>query len=142
MYSTLTGTRLLRLNRGGVYIRKPHAAGPGRNSETGPGPPQGKPASNRTQAGPSGWHLYESTTAEPPRWLVKGILPESGVAIIPGQWGSYKTTPALDLALSVMTGRPFAGRYRIKRAGAGVYFALEGAGTRQSRLAGSGKHDD
>ena len=74
--------------------------------------------------------------------MVKGILPESGVAIIPGQWGSYKTTTALDLALSVMTGRPFAGRYRIKRAGAAIYFALEGAGTLQSRLAAIAKQYD
>jgi len=129
-------------NRGGFYIRKAQAAAASRNFETAPGPAQGKPASNRTQAGPSGWHLYDSTMAEPPRWLVKGILPESGVAIIPGQWGSYKTTTALDLALSVMTGRPFAGRYRIKRAGAVVYFALEGAGTLQSRLAAIAKQYD
>ena len=39
------------------------------------------------------------------------------------------------MALAVMTNRPFAGQYRIKRAGAVIYFALEGAGTLQSRLA-------
>jgi AAA domain len=39
------------------------------------------------------------------------------------------------MALAVMSNRPFAGQYRIKRAGAVIYFALEGAGTLQSRLA-------
>ena len=84
---------------------------------------------------PAGWSLYDSAKVEPPRWLIKSLLPETGVAIIPGQWGSYKTTTALDMALAVMTNRPFAGQYRIKRAGAVIYFALEGAGTLQSRLA-------
>jgi AAA domain len=84
---------------------------------------------------PAGWSLYDSARVEPPRWLIKGLLPETGMAIIPGQWGSYKTTTALDMALAVMTNRPFAGQYRIKRAGAVIYFALEGAGTLQSRLA-------
>jgi AAA domain len=96
-----------------------------------------KPADNAdaSSSGPAGWHLYDSTKAEPPNWLIKGLLPETGLGIIPGQWGSYKTTTALDMALAVMTGRPFAGQYRIKRAGAVIYFAVEGAGTLQSRLA-------
>jgi AAA domain len=84
---------------------------------------------------PAGWHLYDSTKPEPPRWLIKGLLPETGLGIIPGQWGSYKTTTALEMALAVMTNQPFAGHYRIKRAGAVIYFAAEGAGTLQSRLA-------
>ena len=57
-----------------------------------------------------------------------------------GQWGSFKTTAALDLSVSVMTGQPFAGQYRIKRKGAVLYFATEGAGTLQSRLAAIARH--
>jgi len=89
----------------------------------------------KTDGRPTGWSLYDHTAVEPPRWLIKGILPEQCVAIIPGQWGSYKTTTALEMALSVMTGRAFAGQYRIKRPGAVIYFAVEGAGTLHSRLA-------
>ena len=97
----------------------------------------GKPAADAQASSdtPAGWSLYDNARVEPPRWLIKGLLPETGMAIIPGQWGSYKTTTALDMALAVMTNRPFAGQYRIKRAGAVIYFALEGAGTLQSRLA-------
>jgi hypothetical protein len=82
----------------------------------------------------SAWHYYDTTKPTPPRWLVKGILPEVGVGILSGQWGSYKTTVALDLSVSAMTGLPFAGQYRVKRKGAVLYFAVEGSGTLQTRL--------
>jgi hypothetical protein len=61
-------------------------------------------------------------------------LPATGTALISGQWGSYKSTVALDLALSVMTGTPFAGRFKVKRQGGVVYLAIEGAGGLQSRI--------
>ena len=114
-------------NRSGFYFR----AWKTKTGEGTTAPAADAPASDT----PAGWSLYDSARVEPPRWLIKGLLPETGMAIIPGQWGSYKTTTALDMALAVMTNRPFAGQYRIKRAGAVIYFALEGAGTLQSRLA-------
>ena len=54
--------------------------------------------------------------------------------MISGQWGTYKTTVALDIAASVMTGAPFARRYAVKRPGGVAYFALEGVGGLASRL--------
>jgi hypothetical protein len=72
--------------------------------------------------------------------LIKSILPESGAALIAGQWGTFKTTVALDLTLSVMTGLLFAGRYRIKRRGAVLYIALEGVGMLAARLAAIAAH--
>ena len=80
------------------------------------------------------WHYDEGVRADPPRWLVKGILPETGSGILSGQWGTYKTTVALDLCVSVMSAIPFAGRYRIKRPGAALYLAVEGAGMLLHRL--------
>jgi AAA domain len=94
----------------------------------------------KSQAAPSkGWNYFDTTTPIPPRWLVKAILPQTGIGILSGQWGSYKTTVALDLSVSVMTGLPFAGQYRVKRKGAVLYFAIEGAGTLQTRLAAIAK---
>jgi AAA domain len=116
------------LNPGGFYFRA-------WKSRTGASSEKPADEAAATTGTPTGWHLYDGTRAEPPKWLIKGLLPETGLGIIPGQWGSYKTTTALDIALAVMTGQPFAGQYRIKRAGAVIYFALEGAGTLQSRLA-------
>jgi AAA domain len=87
-----------------------------------------------------GWNYYDTTEVTPQRWCVKKLLPETGVGILSGQWGSFKTTAALDLSVAVMTGQPFAGQYRIKRPGAVLYFATEGAGTLQSRLAAIARH--
>jgi RecA-family ATPase len=81
-----------------------------------------------------GWRFHCAEEPPPTAWLIKGILPETGAALISGQWGTYKTTVALDLSVSVMTGTSFAGRYRIKRPGGVAYFALEGIGGLASRL--------
>ena len=93
-------------------------------------PPNDDPAS-----GPEGgWRFHAAGDPAPTPWLIKGILPETGAGLISGQWGTYKTTAALDIAVSVMTGQPFAGRFAIKRQGGVCYLALEGAGGLASRL--------
>jgi AAA domain len=84
--------------------------------------------------GKSGWSFYDSTKPQPIKFTVKKLVPEQGVGILSGQWGSFKTTTALDLSLSVMTGESFAGRYRVKRQGAVLYLCNEGAATLQTRL--------
>jgi hypothetical protein len=89
---------------------------------------------------PSGWTFHGTAPQTQPRWTIKGLIPESGVSIFPGQWGMFKTTLALDFSVSVMTGLPFAGRYKVKRAGAVAYFALEGAGVIGARLSAIARH--
>jgi hypothetical protein len=63
----------------------------------------------------SPWSYHGENATVATRWLIKNVLPETGTALIAGQWGSYKSTVALDLAVSVMTGTPFAGRFKVKR---------------------------
>ena|ERR1035437_829566 len=87
-----------------------------------------------------GWKYYSGATPPPPRWLIKTILPETGAALVVGQWGTFKTTLALDISVCVMADLPFAGRYRIKRHGAVIYLAIEGAGALEARLAAVAKH--
>src|SRR5262249_5299803 len=87
------------------------------------------------------WQFHDNTEPEPTRWLIKDILPETGAGLISGQWGSYKTTVALDIAVAVMTATPLAGRFRVKRPGGVIYFAVEGSGGLASRLtAGARAH--
>jgi hypothetical protein len=81
-----------------------------------------------------GWSFHCDEDPAPTAWLVKNILPQTGTGLISGQWGTYKTTVALDVAVSVMTGTPFAGRYAVRRSGGVAYLALEGAGGLASRL--------
>src|SRR5262249_43561219 len=47
-----------------------------------------------------GWSFYDTTKPQPIKFTVKKLVPETGVGILSGQWGSFKTTTALDLSLS------------------------------------------
>lgn len=62
----------------------------------------------------------------PPKWIIKGVLPQASLAVIFGDSGSGKTFFALDMALSLSTGRPWRG----VPVGAGrvAYVVAEGAG--------------
>jgi hypothetical protein len=60
------------------------------------------------------------------RWLVDGLLPEAGVAIVAGQWGTYKTFSVLDLCAAIMAGESFID-YPILRKGGVLFIAGEGA---------------
>jgi hypothetical protein len=87
-----------------------------------------------TPTNSSSWKYHTGEAAAPPRWLIKHILPETGVALMAGVWGAYKTTIAVELSVCVMADLPFAGQFRVKRPGAVLYIALEGAGMLPSRL--------
>ena len=86
------------------------------------------------------WRYHTGAAPAPLRWLIKGILPEAGVVLMAGQWGTFKTTIALDASVCVMAGLSFAGRYRVKRPGAVLYIALEGEGMLSARLAAIAVH--
>lgn len=51
------------------------------------------------------------------RWLIDEAWVDRSVGFISGRSKSYKTWMALDLALSVVSGAPFLGRYPIRRTG-------------------------
>lgn len=69
---------------------------------------------------------------EPPRWIVKQLIPDSGLVEIFGASGSLKTFVTLDLCFSVATGQPWHGRGVVK--GTVVYAAAEGAAGVRRRL--------
>jgi AAA domain len=78
------------------------------------------------------WHGTEYNRAAR-SWLVKELIPERGAGLASGQWGTAKTFAMLDLAASIMTGTPFAGR-EIDRRGGVLFFAAEGANEIPIRL--------
>ena len=88
----------------------------------------------------SRWKYHTGMAPTPLRWLIKGMLPETGAALVAGQWGTFKTTVALDVSVCVMADLLFAGLYRVKRRGAVLYIALEGDGTLSARLAAIAAH--
>lgn len=60
-----------------------------------------------------------------PRWLVNNIWSEGSCGFISGAPKSYKSWTALDLALSVATGLPFLGEFRVKSPGPVLYLQEE-----------------
>ena len=90
----------------------------------------------QTQASPFElfWHGKEYNRALR-SWLVKELIPETGQGLASGQWGTGKTFGMIDLAASVMTATPFAGR-EISRRGGVLFIAAEGASEIPIRLQG------
>lgn len=75
----------------------------------------------------------------PPReMLVESILPVGGLAVLWGQPGTFKTFLALDLALSIATGRAWCDH--AVRQGAVVYIAAEGVGAFPLRVKAWKRH--
>lgn len=84
------------------------------------------------------WHGEEQ--ARPKRsWLVKDLIPETGAGLASGQWGAAKTFGMIDLAGSIMTATPFAGR-TVARQGGVLFVAAEGASEIPIRLQGIVDH--
>jgi hypothetical protein len=66
-------------------------------------------------------------------WAIKGLLQAQGHGLLSGQWGTYKSFIALELAGSLMTGQPFLGRL-IKRQCGVLFLAAEGQHEMRVRL--------
>jgi hypothetical protein len=91
-----------------------------------------------TPAPPKPKHRFEVVSADqfaggaPPRWIVKGVLPEAELVVLFGESGSGKSFVALDIAGAIARGIPWRGR-KVKQ-GRVVYVAAEGAGGFRNRL--------
>ena len=70
------------------------------------------------------WH-GEIRPTESRTWLVQDLIPTVGKGLLSGQWGTYKTFVALDLAHAVMSGSAFLDLDVIRRGGI-LFVALEG----------------
>lgn len=77
---------------------------------------------------PSDYHLEQASgwLSQPalPSWLIKGWLPDSGLAMLFGPSGAGKTFCALDMAASIASGKPWHG-HRVSQ-GSVIYLAGEG----------------
>jgi hypothetical protein len=97
--------------------------------------PQSKDGQGRSSSIKLTWH-GEDANDPLVAWLVEEMLYQEGVALIAGQWGTYKTFVAIDLATSVMTKTPFAGR-SVNRQGGVLFIAAEGQAQVRVRLKGA-----
>jgi hypothetical protein len=70
------------------------------------------------------WH-GDVVPADSRPWTVYGTIPETGCGLLSGQWGTYKTFTAIDLACAVMSGTPIF-ESAIDRPGGTLLYAAEG----------------
>ncbi len=80
----------------------------------------------------------DMANADPPRWLVKGVLVESTLSVLWGEPGSGKSFFALDMAAHIALSWPWR-EHRIA-CGAVVYLGLEGGRGLQSRVLALQRH--
>ncbi|MFI4973238.1 MAG: bifunctional DNA primase/polymerase [Caulobacterales bacterium] len=91
--------------------------------------PTGAPPSRRSAI----LRFLGDVADRPPAWLVKGLLPKTGVALLSGQSRVGKTFLAIDLAGAVATAGQFFG-HQVKEP-SGVLFILgEGTGSMGMRM--------
>lgn len=69
---------------------------------------------------------------DPPKWIIKGVLPDADVGVIYGASGAGKSFIVLELALHVASGTPW--RSHRVRQGRVLYLAAEGSGGVTMRL--------
>lgn len=78
------------------------------------------------------WHGVEEPE-DTALYLIEKLVPKTGAGLISGQWGTYKTFAALDLAAAVMTATPFLG-FPVANRGGVLFFAMEGQSEVTKRL--------
>jgi len=72
-------------------------------------------------------HCYGNPDPRPVKsWTIKRLMATVGHGVLGGQWGTYKTFVAFDLAACLMTGQPFLG-CQVKRQCGVLLLAVEGA---------------
>jgi hypothetical protein len=78
--------------------------------------------------------LEELETLPPPKWIVDGLLVENGLTLFWAGSDQYKTFVAIDIAMSIATGRPWHGR-DVKH-GRVIYVAAEDESGVKMRMIG------
>lgn len=81
-------------------------------------------------------HQFSSAQALP--WIIKGVLPQAGLAVVYGASGSGKSFAVLDMGFAIARGEPWRGK-RVKQ-GRVAYIAAEGAEGFRKRLAAYAIH--
>jgi hypothetical protein len=95
------------------------------NEQLGPEPPPDDgPVPGTAEDFAIRWH-GEIAVAGSRLWFVHRTIPQVGVGLLSGQWGTYKTFIALDLAAAAMSGTEILGS-EIDRIGGTLLYAAEG----------------
>lgn len=77
--------------------------------------PQKKATKSRKAIATHSLYKFMGQEFTPPSWIVKGIWGEGAKGFIAGDPKTYKSTIAVDLAVSVASGKPFLGHFDVNR---------------------------
>lgn len=92
------------------------------------------------QEGVDGLISFQDSLSMPSaKWLVRDHFSANTTGVIFGKYGSLKSFFAIELAVSVSSGKDFLGRYKVQQAPV-LYIAGEGRDGYKNRLAASLKH--
>jgi AAA domain-containing protein len=67
------------------------------------------------------------------RWTIRKLMPACGCGLLSGQWGTFKSFMALEIAAAVMTGQPI-NTYTMQRQCGVLFLPAEGADEMRVRL--------
>lgn len=81
-------------------------------------------------------HQFSSATSLP--WIIKGVLPQAGLAVVYGASGSGKSFAVLDMGMAIARGMPWRGKKT--KQGRVAYIAAEGADGFRKRIAAYAQH--
>jgi hypothetical protein len=87
------------------------------------------------------YNISELMALPPQTWLVKGVIPQTGMGIVYGDSGSGKTFITIDLTLSIARGLSWQ-TCRVKQPIGVLYVSAEGGGAMGARLQAYAKHHD
>lgn len=83
---------------------------------------------NKTNEPNRSWSSYSDllgSTLEEPEWLIEGVWQKSSHGIIAGEPKTYKSMICTDMAVSVASGKPFMGKYKVKTQGPVMFIQEE-----------------
>ena len=67
------------------------------------------------------------------RWTIRKLMPVCGCGLLSGQWGSFKSFMAMEIAAAVITGQPF-NTYLVQRQCGVLFLPAEGADEMRVRV--------
>jgi len=79
------------------------------------------------------FHRHRRSNNPSLRWLIKGLIPETGTGLLSGTSGAYKSFIAFDISGAIASAPVFLG-FKVKRSGASLIFASEGKANIDARI--------
>jgi hypothetical protein len=115
--------------------REPDKSASSSESESEPAPEleEDPPLAEPQQQLPPMFAHGEPDSRPVKRWAIRKLMPVCGCGLLSGQWGTFKSFMALEIAAAVMTGQPF-NTHLVRRQCGVLFLPAEGADEMRVRI--------